>query len=221
MSGASSNARQRASGEPKPLLIFPCNGSGVEALDCLGDEWRCIGFVDDTPAKIGTTQFGIPVFDRSALAANPQAYVLAVLGSPLSYRSRQKAIEGLGVAPERFATVIHPRACVSPLARIGHNTLVMAGVVMTSNCTVGNHICILPNTVVHHDVTIGDWSLIGSGVSLTGSVTVGSTCYIGSASAIMNNVHIGEGALVGIGTNVIRNVPAGAKVVGNPARALT
>jgi sugar O-acyltransferase (sialic acid O-acetyltransferase NeuD family) len=217
VSGEQAKSGGGAAHEPKPLLIFPCNGSGIEALDCLGDAYRCIGFVDDTPEKIGTKKYGYPVFDRSAFTAHPHAFVLAVLGSPLSYRSRQKAIEGLGVAPERFARVIHPAARVSPLAEIGHNVLIMAGVVLTSNCVVGNHICILPNTVVHHDVTIGDWSLVGSGVSLTGSVTVG---YIGSASSIMNNVRIGDGALVGIGSNVIRDVAPGAKVVGNPTRTL-
>jgi sugar O-acyltransferase (sialic acid O-acetyltransferase NeuD family) len=204
----------------KPLLIFPCNGSGIEALDCLGEAWRCIGFVDDTPEKRGTEKYGIPVYDRSALKDHPEASVLAVLGSPLSYRSRQAAIEGLGVSASRFATVIHPSARVSPLARIGHNVVIMAGVVLTSNCVIGNHVCILPNTVVHHDVTVGDWSLIGSQCSLTGSVTVGVNCYIGSGSKIMNNVTIGDGALVGIGSNVIRNVAPGTRNVGNPARRL-
>ena len=30
------------------LLIFPCNGNALEALDCLGSAFRCVGFVDDT-----------------------------------------------------------------------------------------------------------------------------------------------------------------------------
>ncbi|MCK7470637.1 MAG: hypothetical protein MZU95_07475 [Desulfomicrobium escambiense] len=52
--------RPRARREPRPppgrpmprrgrLLIFPCNGNGLEALDCLGDAFRCIGFIDDRP----------------------------------------------------------------------------------------------------------------------------------------------------------------------------
>jgi len=209
-----------ARGEPRPLLIFPCNGSGVEALDCLGDAYRCVGFIDDTPEKRGTRAFGIPVFTREALLEYPQASVLAVLGSPLSYRKRAGYIESLGVAPERFATVIHPTARVSPLATVGYNVLIMAGVVLTSNLVIGNHVVILPNTVVHHDVVVGDWTLIGSNCSLTGSVSIGKNCYVGGGSSIMNGVQVGEGALVGMGTNVIRNVPAGAKVVGNPARQI-
>ena len=45
--------------EPKALLIFPCGGNGIEALDCLGTEYRCIGFIDDAPAKQGGACFGL------------------------------------------------------------------------------------------------------------------------------------------------------------------
>jgi hypothetical protein len=40
------------------LLIFPYNGNGLEALDCLGDQFEFIGFVDDTPEKQGVTKYG-------------------------------------------------------------------------------------------------------------------------------------------------------------------
>src|SRR5262245_30871330 len=103
----------------RPLLIFPCNGNGLEALDCLGDAYRCVGFVDDTPAKRQAGEFGHPVFARAALAERADAFVLAVPGSPSSYLSRRGIIDGLGVAHERLARVIHPTARVSPLAVVG------------------------------------------------------------------------------------------------------
>ena len=52
----------------RPLLIFPCNGNGLEALDCLGDAYRCVGFVDDTPEKQGDgRRTATACFDRAAL----------------------------------------------------------------------------------------------------------------------------------------------------------
>lgn len=205
---------------PIPLLIFPCNGNGLEALDCVGDRYRVVGFVDDTPEKQGTTAFGQPVFSRQALREHPLAQVLAVPGGPASFRKRREIVDGLGIDAARFATVIHPAAHVSPLARIGHNVLIMAGVVITSNSVIGNHVCVLPNTVIHHDVTIGDWTLIGSNVSIAGSVKVGGNCYLGSGTRIINGIEIGAGALVGLGSNVLRPVASGATVAGNPARSL-
>jgi sugar O-acyltransferase (sialic acid O-acetyltransferase NeuD family) len=209
-----------ASPEPRPLLIFPCNGNGLEALDCLGVEWAFAGFVDDTPAKQGRTSHGHPVFSREAFARLPGASVLAVPGSPTSYPERRKLIDGLGIAPERFARVVHPAARVSKLATLGSNVLLLAGVVVTSNARIGDHVCVLANTVIHHDVVIGDFGLVGSNVTLTGGVELGPNCYVGSGSSLMNGIRIGAGALVGLGSNVLRDVPAGARVAGNPARAI-
>jgi sugar O-acyltransferase (sialic acid O-acetyltransferase NeuD family) len=203
-----------------PLLIFPCNGNAIEALDCLGGRFRVLGFIDDTPEKQKTRPFGHSVFGRAALQEHSAARVLAVPGSPRSYRKRQDLIDGLGVEPDRFARVIHPSARVSPLARIGKNVLLMAGVVVTSNALIGDHVCILPNTVVHHDVVIGDWTLIGSNVSIAGHVRVGANCYLGSGTRIIDGVEIGAGALLGLGSNVVRSVAPHSTVAGNPARLL-
>jgi len=203
-----------------PLLIFPCNGNGLEALDCLGEAYRCLGFVDDTSEKQGRNVHGFPVFDRRVLAERADARVLAVPGSPSSYRSRRGIIEGLGLDADRFARVIHPAARVSPLAVVGRNVLVMSGTVITSNAIIGDHVCVLPNTVIHHDVVVGAWSLIGSNVTIAGGTSVGENCYIGSGSSIMNGLRLEAGVLVGMGSTVIHDVPATARVVGNPARQI-
>jgi sugar O-acyltransferase (sialic acid O-acetyltransferase NeuD family) len=201
-----------------PLLIFPCNGNAIEALDSLGHTYHLLGFVDDTPQKQGTVVHGYTVYGRDALAQWPEALLLAVPGSPTSYLSRRQVIEGLGISANRFASVIHPTASISPLARLGRNVLIMAGVVITSNAVIGDHVCVLPNTVIHHDVVVGSWSLIGSNVTIAGGTVVAENCYIGSGSSIINNIHIGEYALVGLGSNVVRSVSSATRVAGNPAR---
>jgi sugar O-acyltransferase (sialic acid O-acetyltransferase NeuD family) len=210
----------RRSIAPRPLLIFPCNGNGIEALDCLGSEFYPVGFIDDASEKVNSEQFGITVFGRKALERFPDAEVLAVPGSPMSFRERERVVASLGVPISRFARVVHPLARVSPLATVGVNVLIMAGVVITSNAVIGNHVCLLPNTVVHHDAVIGDWSLVGSNVTIAGNTTIGYNCYIGSGTSVMNGIKVCDRALVGLGSNVIRDVPPSTTVVGNPARPL-
>ena len=206
--------------KPRPLLIFPCNGNGIEALDCLGSEFYPLGFIDDSPEKVNSERFGITIFGREALERFPDAEILAVPGSPTSFREREHVIASLGVPASRFARVVHPLARISPLATVGVNVLIMSGVVITSNAVIGDHVCLMPNTVVHHDSIVGDWSLVGSNVTIAGNVTVGCNCYIGSGTSVIHGVKISDRALVGLGSNVIRDVSASITVVGNPARPL-
>ena len=203
----------------KPLLIFPRNGNGIEALDCLNDAYMCVGFIDDTPEKQGAV-FGYSVWGREALKEQSDAQVLAVPGSAQSYLSREQIIRGLGIDNRRYATVIHPTARISSQAVIGYNVLIMAGVVITSNAVIGNHVCILPNAVIHHDVLIGAWTLLGSNVTIAGNTIIGENCYVGSGSSIMNGLQVGNRTLIGLGSNLLRSIAAGSKVAGNPAREI-
>lgn len=202
------------------LLVFPYNGNGLEALDCLGSAYRLVAFVDDTPEKQGPHAHGHVVYGREALLRWPGAQVLAVPGSAKSFETRRALIESLGLATDRYARVIHPAARVSPLATLGRNVLVMAGVVITSNAVIGDHVCVLPNTVVHHDAHVGDWSLVGSNVTIAGGVHIGRNCYVSSGSSLMNGLRVGDGSLVGLGSNVIRDIEPGNWVAGNPAKPI-
>lgn len=204
----------------RDLLVFPYNGNGLEALDCIGTAFRFVAFIDDTPCKQGRDRFGHRILGRDALVEHAKARVLAVPGGPSTFRERRAVIEGLGVRPVRFARVVHAGAHVSSTAEIGTNVLLMAGVVVTSNATIGSHVCVLPNTVIHHDARVGDWTLVGSNVTIAGGVAIGENCYIGSGTSIRQGCRIGTGALVGLGSNVIRDVPANTTVAGNPARPL-
>ncbi len=190
----------------KDLFIFPYNGNAIEALDCIDSGFRLIGFIDDNTDKQKDWGTGHKVFGRNILDDYQDAFILMVPGSPSSFLDRKKIIDGFSVSPEQLATFIHPKASVSPMAKIGRNVLIMAGVVITSNAIIGNHVCILPNTVIHHDVTVNDYSLIGSNVTIAGNVNIGSNCYIGSGTSIKNGTSIGSRTLIGMGSNVIGDI---------------
>lgn len=211
----------------KKLLIFPFGGNAKEsllsvlAMNELQREWHIAGFIDDDRSLHGRAYHGIKVLGgREVLREQPDAFVLAVPGSPGSYLRRKEIIEGLAVEQSRFATIIHPSIVQAPDSVIGYNTLLMPHVVVSCSVRIGSHCIVLPNTVISHDSIVGDYCCIGSNVSISGSVNIGPECYIGSGVKIRENIRIGGRSLVGLGSNVIADIESDIVAVGNPAREI-
>jgi sugar O-acyltransferase (sialic acid O-acetyltransferase NeuD family) len=212
---------------PEKMLIFPFGGNGREALMSVlavnraGRRWDVIGFVDDDKAVAGRECCGVKVVGGShTFTRYSDAKVIAVPGNPANYLKRKAIIDGLGLGPGRYATVIDPSAVVAPDARIGKNTVLMNNVVVSCGASVGDHCVVLPNTVISHDSSVGDYCCVGSNVSVSGGVRIGPAAYIGSGARIKEGISIGERSLVGLGSVVIRDVAGMTVVAGNPARLI-
>ena len=211
----------------KTLLIFPFGGNAREslisvlAINRMNPEWEVLGFIDDDHAQYGKDYCGVKVLGgREQIKKYEDAFVLAVPGSPKGYLKRKATINSLDVEQSRFATIIHPSVVKAPDSVIGHNTLLMAHVVVSCGVRIGNHCVVLPNTVLAHDSSVGDYGCIGSNVSISGSVGIGSECYIGSGVKIRENIRVGDRTLIGLGSNVISDIEKETVAVGNPARAI-
>ena len=99
-------------------------------------------------------------------------------------------------------------------------------VTITSNIKIGK--CFHANlySYVEHDCVIGDFVTFAPGVKCNGNIHIHDHAYIGAGAMIKQGrpdqpLVIGKGAIVGMGAVVTKSVPAGAKVVGNPARIVT
>lgn len=209
------------------VVILSAGGTALDAMDFLDDlnaeelTYHCLGFLDDDPARQGTSFAGLPILGKlESIERWPDVLVVDALGSPGSHRRRPDVIGRLLLAPERFLTLVHPTARVSRRSRLGPGCLLYPHVVIGANVTLGAHVTILANTVVNHDSTIGDYSILTSSVGVAGRVRIGRACYVGTGAQIIHDASIGDGALVGMGAVVIRDVSPGATVVGNPARVL-
>ncbi|WP_291369524.1 MULTISPECIES: NeuD/PglB/VioB family sugar acetyltransferase [unclassified Acinetobacter] len=94
---------------------------------------------------------------------------------------------------------------------------------ITSNIKIGK--CFHANlySYVEHDCVIGDFVTFAPGVKCNGNIHIHDHAYIGAGAMIKQGTPdqplvIGAGAIVGMGAVVTKSVPAGATVVGNPAR---
>lgn len=118
----------------------------------------------------------------------------------------------------RLAPLVHPDASVCASARLGPGTQVLAQAVVAADARIGAAGIVNHRASVDHECVLGDGVHVAPGATLCGCVTVGDGAMIGAGAVVLPRLAIGADAVVGAGAVVVRDVPAGAVVVGNPAR---
>jgi len=96
---------------------------------------------------------------------------------------------------------------------IGDRCKIEAFAFIPSGVTIEDEVFIGPRATFTNDLhphAVGDWCITPTAVKKGAS--------IGAGAIIVCGVTIGENATVGAGAVVTKDVPAGATVVGNPAR---
>lgn len=209
----------------RKLLLAGAGGFGREVAEAVRvanaatPTWELLGFLDDDPAKHGAAVGGVSVVGGVALAeAHPAAQLVLCPVRPDNYEARRLLAGRLGLADDRYATVVHPTATIGASCSVGPGSVLLAHVDLTAGVDVGRHVAIMPQTVLTHDVQIGDFATLASGVRLGGGCRIADGAYIGSGACVREGVTIGRGALVGMGSVVTRDVPPGRMWFGAPAR---
>lgn len=215
--------------QPIPLMILGAGGNSLSILDAVDEINRRApqpvydlrGFLDDLPENQGGNVLGHPVRGRIDQARDfAECRFINGVASPASYTKKPDVVARSGIPLDRFETVIHPAATVSPNSRVGRGTTVMANSVICAAVTVGNHVIVLQNTVVNHHSTVADYVTLSSGVIILGFAEIGENAFVGGAASVRSYVRIGAEALVGMASVVVKDVPARTVVAGNPARPL-
>lgn len=87
---------------------------------------------------------------------------------------------------------------------------------------IGGGLCLPHPTgiILHPDAKIGANCLIFQQVTLSGKVIMGGHVDVGAGAKILGPLTIGDHARIGANAVVTKDVPAGATVVGIPAREL-
>jgi sugar O-acyltransferase (sialic acid O-acetyltransferase NeuD family) len=211
----------------RDLLIAGAGGlaretaSSVAAINAISPQWTLRGFLDDDPALHGASVSGVPVLGPlSVVHDHPDAAVVVCIASPRNPGVRGLVTSRLGLAPERYATIVHPSASVGTGCSVGPGTVLLAQTVLTADVRVGTHVAVMPQVVLTHDDVIGDFVTIASGVRVSGGVEIAEAAYLGTGALIRESLRIGARSIVGMGSVLLRDVPGNEVWAGNPARLI-
>ena len=126
-----------------------------------------------------------------------------------------------GLAPGAF--ICPPLYCTyGRHIHLGERSYINMGATLLDNAPIriGTDVMIGPNVQIYTAAHALDADERIQGVETALPVTIEDRVWIGGGAILLPGITIGREAIVGAGAVVTRDVPAGARVVGNPARIL-
>jgi sugar O-acyltransferase (sialic acid O-acetyltransferase NeuD family) len=212
----------------KQIAVFGASGCGRGVMPLVRQQWAASGqphqlvFVDDNPPAAECNGHRVLTYaEWLEQPASSRHICVAIANSVL----RQKIVQRCLADKVNFFEVRAPNVVQLDNVYLGEGAILCSFVTLTSNIRVGKHFHANLYSYVEHDCIIGDYVTFAPGVKCNGNVMVEDHAYIGAGAVIKQGqpgvpLVIGRGAVVGMGAVVTKSVPAGATVVGNPARVM-
>jgi sugar O-acyltransferase (sialic acid O-acetyltransferase NeuD family) len=202
-----------------PIIVVGAGGHGRVVADAaLASGCQVLAFADE--ARSGTQILGIDVlpFEVEATvqyARRAHGQIVVAIGEN---RARRRITLALRAHGAQLATVVHPRASVSPHAKIGAGSVVLAQAVVAVGAGVGDGAIINHGASVDHDGQIGEFVHLSPGVHLGGEVVIGTGTHLAVGVSVRNRVRIGSWAVIGVGSAVVADISDEVVSYGVPAR---
>lgn len=193
------------------MYLFGASGHGkVLAELAESNDLKIDGFIDSDLNK--TTLLGYKVFHNCP--TGPIEVIIAIGDNKIRKRIVNEHI--LFIYPK----LIYPMANISRRSMLGDGSVVMAGVSVNSDVTIGRHCILNTNASVDHDCVIEDFVHLSPNVALAGNIRVGEGTHVGIGACVIQGINIGKWCTIGAGAVIIKDVPDGCTVVGNPGRII-
>jgi len=184
-----------------------------------GGRYEIAGFLDDDPAKIGTS-----LFDYSVLGPVEDALELMdaniVVGIAFP-NTKEAVIQTLSQNSTLvYPVLIHNKAWVSEDVSVGKGTVIYPGTCINYGSQIGNFVVMNMNCSLGHHTLVGDFSSLAPGVNTGGHTQIGRLVDMGIGASTLQDVKLGDHSVIGGQSMVIRDVKKETCVAGVPAKQI-
>ena len=179
------------------LLVVGAGGHGRSVAEAaqLSGLFTVVGFLDDAlPA--GEMALGLPVHGKVASMASHRGAADQAIVAIGNNAVRERLTQQLAEAGFALATVVHPRASVSPSAVVGEGSAIMAGAIVGTEARLGVGTIVNCGAVVDHHATIEDFGHLGVNASMAGGTVLGRSAWMQAGSALGYGVKVALGETV-------------------------
>lgn len=211
------------------VLVVGAGGFGRETLDVLEAVNRCAGqqeyvvqgVADDSPSDSDLAlllQRGIKYLGSTAdviSRSNRKLRYLIAIGDPEGRRYIDQKLRHAGFMA---TSVVHPTAVIGSNFQMASGVVICAGVQISTNVLLGEHVHINPGGIIGHDAKLFGYVSVNPGAIVSGHVRVKSRTLLGAGAVVLQGLTVGEGSVVGAGAVVVGDVPRDSIVKGVPAR---
>lgn len=171
--------------------------------------YEIVGFVDNNEKLWGKKQMGIEILGGiSSIPKIKEEYKFhhLIISTVENTKSRKQLFEKYSSDEYSFINAIHPKAYVSPSAKIGNGNIICAFAYIGTGTVIEDDNFLGANTIIDNHGKIGNHCYFASKCCISRDVIVGDCCNFGSNVSIANSIKIGSNVSISIGKIVERDI---------------